>query len=1064
MEIVKDRIKQVASGISSSEFDFSVNQIEDFKKGAAEEAAAQRDYFESLVKAGKILQHPEDVKAQSPASGPKSVFFDPLSLQYALGYKDRRYALTFDLLQSLSMRLSIVAAIINTRIAQVSSFAQPYRNTKSLGYVIRHKSPDRMTTKSERKFIEQLEMFISCCGEPGKQNPYTRFQRDDFEGFIKKIVRDSLTWDQTCAEIVPRVGGIPFEFWAVDGSTIRIASADQHVDVSYSAHGRNTTSFLSPQRFQGLYEGPYGVKRRFGNPEDTIQYVQVVNGAIENTFTAKELMWGIRNPRSDLRCFPPETGVLTGGFTEKPIASIEVGDEVVTHTGNVRKVVETFVRPYKGKIIGIKTRSSKEIVKCTAQHPFLVCTSENLRHISDKESRLKWVAAEEVKIGHYVAVPKIKVDAKPYVLDLSTLLADIEHEEDADYVWLTKSFRKVVLADRNEDLARLEDLTGVTAKQIRRSLYCPEDYCAGTLAQIQQGCVDLDIDFSSYLTRIPRHIAFDEEFAFICGLWVAEGSISNDRFVNFSFHVKETYLVAPIKSWCDKYGIGYSEYVIDNSRSFVIHSKILAQVFRKLFGDHAEKKHFPVEIMSCSDPVKIKFCEGYFIGDGAYAMHKGVPNIAVRSASINLIKQLECLLNTLGHFVYPHEEVPERERDILGRMCLCRTTYGFNLCGPVAFKFDSTLNFYAGVKDNYGKIKGTHYLESENYFYLRVTDVSESEYEGTVHNFEVEKDNSYVCRYAVHNCNGYGLAEMEVLITVMTSMIYAEEFNTRAFSQGSHPKGILNFKGDNWTPEQLNAFRQAWTAQVQGIGGAWKTPITQSEGLEWINLQVPNKDMEFNAWLEFLIKLCCGVYLIDPAEINFDLHGGVNQTPLFESSQEWKLKSSRDRGLKPLLRFIAKLINKHVIDILDDHFVFEFIGLDELSEQEKHEMLKEQIVSYMTLNEGRRSLDLPDLPNGDVPMNPTYLQAVQMAQQAEQQAKAEEQQAQQAQMQQMQGGQQGQQQVGPDGQPVQQQPIAPEQTQYAGNFGKSLTREIVVTFDNWIDETRGVIPLTNQSK
>jgi len=114
----------------------------------------------------------------------------------------------------------------------------------------------------------------------------------------------------------------------------------------------------------------------------------------------------------------------------------------------------------------------------------------------------------------------------------------------------------------------------------------------------------------------------------------------------------------------------------------------------------------------------------------------------------------------------------------------------------------------------------------------------------------------------------------------------------------------------------------------------------------------------------------------------------MSQTPMFESSQEWKIKASRDRGLKPLLRFLAKLINKNIIDAIDDHFTFEFVGLDELSETEKHEMLVEQIASYMTLNEARRQLDLPDLPGGDRPMNAIYLQSLEqdqmMAQQQQQ--------------------------------------------------------------------------------
>jgi hypothetical protein len=505
---------------------------------------------------------------------PKSYFFDPLSLQYALGYKDRRYNLTYDMLKRIANQLSVVAAIINTRIAQIASFSQPYRQTKSLGYIVKHKDPEHMTTASERRFIQQLEAFVGCCGEPGRENPYTRVKRDKFESFLKKIVRDTLTYDQVSFEIIPRVNRIPFEFRAVDASTIRIASPERDAGTAHSRtyHQRNTIVGMTgpqPYRFGSLYQGTqYG---SLPDRQETVQYVQLINGQIENVY-GQELAFGVRNPRTDI------------------------------------------------------------------------------------------------------------------------------------------------------------------------------------------------------------------------------------------------------------------------------------------------------------------------------------------------------------------------------------------------------------------------YIQ------------------------------------------GYGFGELEQLITIVTSLLWAEEYNRRFFTNGAHPKGLLNFKGDNWTPDQLEAFKRQWVGQVAGTENAWKTPITQSEGVEWVNMQLSNQDMQFNVWIEYLLKVSCAVFLMDPAEINFDLHGGVQQTPLFESSQEWKLKASRDRGLKPLLRFIAGLINEYVIDPIDDHFVFEFAGLDELTEQEKHEMIKEQISSYMTLNEGRRSLDLPDIEEiGDLPMNPTLLQVLQfMDQRQERENQQALEQQQQQQQQEAEATQQGEQEPDPAQQQVEQ--------------------------------------------
>lgn len=228
---------------------------------------------------------------------------------------------------------------------------------------------------------------------------------------------------------------------------------------------------------------------------------------------------------------------------------------------------------------------------------------------------------------------------------------------------------------------------------------------------------------------------------------------------------------------------------------------------------------------------------------------------------------------------------------------------------------------------------------------------------------------------------GYGQSELEMLINTITSHLNAENYNSVFFRQGSNPKGILNFKSDAMTPDMLETFKRQWRNEMEGVQNMWRTPITQSEGIEWINLQTNNREMEYSAWIEYLIKVTCAVYQIDPAELNFDMHGGVQQTPLFESSQEWKLKASRDKGLRPLLRFVADKINKHIISKIDDDFVFEFIGLDEPTEKEKHDLRKEQSSTYLTLNEVRRAEDLPDLPEGDIPMNPVYVQLLTLKQQ-----------------------------------------------------------------------------------
>jgi hypothetical protein len=569
----------------SATFDGWVDQLSSWQDATS---SIPRLVREDIIKA---RLKPDDV-----SRGMKSISSDPLSIQYAMGYKDRKYSLSYDTLKRIPQQLSIIGAIINTRVNQVSAFSVPFRSSKSVGFVIKHKDPAHLTTKSEVQFIKDLETFIYNCGHT-EPNPHSHGRRDTFETFLKKFTRDSCTYDQAACEIIPDRRGRPYEFAAVDASTIRIA-ARKGVGVDDTYHGRSPaynarlwnymmTEGRGPYRSLQMYEGQ--------NKQD-VSYVQVVNGQIYNVYSEDELMFGVRNPRSD---------------------------------------------------------------------------------------------------------------------------------------------------------------------------------------------------------------------------------------------------------------------------------------------------------------------------------------------------------------IYVH---------------------------------------------------------------------------------------------------GYGYSEMEQLITVITSHLYAEEYNRRFFMNSSSPKGMLVFKGDSMSPDMMEGFRRQWRETLEGVSNAWKTPVLQSEaGVDWIDLHPSNREMEYGQWLEYLIKIGCSIWLIDPAEINFDLHGGVQQTPLFESSQEWKLKASRDRGLKPLLRFISQQINQNIISKLDDHFVFDFAGLDELTEQEKHTLRMEQVTSYLTLNEVRRAEDLDDLEHGDLPMNPTYLQAMQIRLQADQQ----KQQAEAAQKQQAapaagaqasQGAQQGEEE--------QAQSAAPE---YADRFSKSSNSKFLsIELDDWI--------------
>lgn len=222
---------------------------------------------------------------------------------------------------------------------------------------------------------------------------------------------------------------------------------------------------------------------------------------------------------------------------------------------------------------------------------------------------------------------------------------------------------------------------------------------------------------------------------------------------------------------------------------------------------------------------------------------------------------------------------------------------------------------------------------------------------------------------------GYGVSELEMLISTVTSLLWGFEYNQRFFSQGSSPKGIINFKGA--IPERrLQQFRRHWYKMCSGVENAWRTPITASDEMQYHDLQQSNRDMEFNAWIDFLIKVACSMYQMNPVEVNFQYgNTGQNQAMGEERNRE-KITESRERGLRPLLTFIARKINQYILWPINENFEFEFVGLDTLTREESANLAQTRGKTTMTVDELRAEDDLRPLPDGkgEVVLDPTWIQ------------------------------------------------------------------------------------------
>lgn len=231
--------------------------------------------------------------------------------------------------------------------------------------------------------------------------------------------------------------------------------------------------------------------------------------------------------------------------------------------------------------------------------------------------------------------------------------------------------------------------------------------------------------------------------------------------------------------------------------------------------------------------------------------------------------------------------------------------------------------------------------------------------------------------------NGYGTSELEILVELITGVLWSIQYNMNNFSIGSTPKGFINVKNANISDSNLNEFRQAWSQMMTGVRNAKRTPVINGIDLEWIDLDKSNREMEYQEWAQFLVIMVCSVYRIDPSELGFSFK---NQAQLFgQDGQKARLQHSREKGLKPILIFLENIITKYIVSEIDEDYEFVFTGIEVEDEETQVNLDKTKLESGMVAMQdifkkySGREFD----PDKDIILNQVYQQVQTSKQQQE---------------------------------------------------------------------------------
>lgn len=304
-------------------------------------------------------------------------------------------------------------------------------------------------------------------------------------------------------------------------------------------------------------------------------------------------------------CFTPDTYIMMADGTQKQIDKILVGDEVITHTGSIKKVLNTFSRFTNEDIFEVQHPSWSKKTYVTKEHPYFI-NGEEFNNI-------------EFLNKSYLAYNKDIRANKLYA---------------SDYLSLPINYKE----SHNKKINYIECVHD-------RDLY------------VFNGLVRAG-NRTKFDNALPNSITLDNLWGWVIGFFCAEGSFKKHKrggrksrnSLIFSTHVNETDYHKKIEFFARSIGLECKgKRRTNRSMSFEqqIHSSTLSELFASLCGEYCDKKKLLPQLLNFDRSFLASILDGFWCGDGSkHTKMKSRKHLI--STSYDLISQLFLIAARLG--------------------------------------------------------------------------------------------------------------------------------------------------------------------------------------------------------------------------------------------------------------------------------------------------------------------------------------------------------------------------------------------------------------------------------
>lgn len=450
-------------------------------------------------------------------------------------------------------------------------------------------------------------------------------------------------------------------------------------------------------------------------------------------------------------CLTKDTLVYTNNGV-KNLDKIKVGDYVISHTGQWRKVLDTMVYDINEELLNIKTQYSYNSNTMTKDHKVYGIkrtvidghTSKTKKYKNWNEKDVKWYKAEEMEEGDLLFTPwpnKVRNEIEiPKKIDIAKYFKNKKYDDN--YVYIEKplynefSLRKIA---KNTGLAKS------AVKRLKENGNCREY----NIKKIEEYLLKHNTSIEEWqknkntkTLKIKRFIDFDKKLCNFIGRWIGDGWLTKqNNGIGICFNTNEKEDIKYYTSYLKTLGWDIYENKSKNKKlvQYTIRNSEIWTLFRKMFPNYnftSNSKHMSFWKKTPKKYLKW-ILEGLLGADGHVRNNhqSSFQKESIDTTSKILAEEIResLLILKIPSSIFVRESFVRKQKN---KEYLCKKSYKVSFIG-IGIERSNHFNF-----------------STKKGYFSKITNISKKT-DNRVYDITVEKDHSYTTvDYVVHNSAG----------------------------------------------------------------------------------------------------------------------------------------------------------------------------------------------------------------------------------------------------------------------------------------------------------------------